>query len=105
MALDEQEQQELDRLEAAFDEVGGRDVELAEQLDRLRLKRDGVDVLVRIELSELIHMDSEAFDEAVEEAVAAEHGGGGGSISAWTAEVEDVENNTSLVIRVQGDWE
>lgn len=59
-----------------------------------------VNVLVRVDLDDLIFMDVDGFEALVEEAV-----GGEGCISAWTAEVETVENNTSLVIRVQGDWE
>jgi hypothetical protein len=40
MPLNPNEQRELDRLEAAFEEAGGRGVELAERIDELRARRD-----------------------------------------------------------------
>lgn len=40
MSLSLEESQELNRLEIAFEEAGGRGVELAERIDQLREKRD-----------------------------------------------------------------
>lgn len=105
MSLDEHEQHELERLEAVFDAAGGRGVDVAERIDFLRTKRDGVDVVVHLEISEVIHMDAGEFEAVVEDAVAGESGGGGGTISAWTVHVEGVEHGTTLAVRVRGDWQ
>jgi hypothetical protein len=61
-------------------------------------------ILVRIEVSELIHMDSTEFDEVVD-ARAATQLGGGGVLSAYDIVVEGVENDSLLVLRVSGFYE
>ena len=101
--LDSNEQAELARLEAAFEESGGRGVDLAERIDYLRLKRDGVDITVRMTVDDLLFMDSEAFEDEVEVHVP---NGGGGVLSAWNVKVEGIEGDgETLVLRVTGDWE
>lgn len=47
--LTPEESAELTRLEAAFEEAGGRGVELAERIDALREKRDEITIKLEIE--------------------------------------------------------
>jgi hypothetical protein len=50
MALTAEEQDELRRLEAAFDEAGGRGVELAERIDELRARRERERFLITVQV-------------------------------------------------------
>lgn len=54
MGLTKQESVELARLEAAFEEAGGRGVELADRIDELRAKRDGGDSMSVADLLEAL---------------------------------------------------
>lgn len=53
-------------------------------------------VIVKITLDDLFHLNIEGFQDYMDETI------DGGFMSGWSAEVEDVEDNTTLLIRVHG---
>jgi len=54
MALSEQERKRLEHLEAAFESVGGRGVDLADEIDVLRLKEAVHGKVLKAHLNDLI---------------------------------------------------